>query len=85
MNNFFGAFYVTMSRYDAAMAMFEPVPGRCPGGRVAETAAFRLAHCLEQAGRRAEAVRAYEAFIEDYPGSSRVQIATRAIQTLGRG
>jgi TolA-binding protein len=82
VNNLLGDFYVTMSRYEEARAMYQPVIKRCAKTPMAERAAFNIAECLEHSGHRPEAIVAYRKFAEDYKGSPRARTAARSADIL---
>jgi outer membrane protein assembly factor BamD (BamD/ComL family) len=71
-----------MSRYDDAARVLGRVSRRCPGTEVAEKADFERAHSLEVGGKRSDAAQAYGTFIEKYPNSRRIKLATRSYDLL---
>lgn len=78
VNNLMGQLNLTMSHYDEALKSFVPVLKRCPKTPMAEEAMFRIAICLEQNGRRAEAAEVYRRYAALYKGTQRARIATKA-------
>ncbi len=43
---------------------------------------LRMAECLEKMGNRYQAVQAYDAYVEKYPGTQRAQIARKCADML---
>lgn len=82
VNNLMGQFYVTMSHYDDALKVFTPVLKRCPKTPMAEEATFRIAICLEETGRRAEAAEVYRRYAAAYKGTERARVAARAAEII---
>lgn len=82
VNNLMGQLNITMSRYDEALRWFTPVLKRCPKTSMSEEALFRIAVCLENSGRRAEAMETYKKFAETYKGTPRARTALKAADFL---
>ncbi|MCB4756810.1 MAG: hypothetical protein LHV69_07235 [Elusimicrobia bacterium] len=85
VNSFFGSFYMTMSKYQEAYRMYQPIVKRCSESEIGGLAEFRIAQCYEGMRRRWDAVTAYEAYAEKYKNSDRARIAAQAANALKLG
>lgn len=77
-----GEFMNVMSRYHQASYYFRKAADRCPDTPLAEEAEFEYARALDSLGVRAEAIHAYDVFLEKYPNSERAKLATKSIGIL---
>ena len=77
-----GEFMNVMSHYPQAAYYFRKAADRCPDTPLAEEAEFEYARALDNQGIRADAVHAYEVFLEKYPNSDRAKLANKSIGIL---
>lgn len=82
VNGAIGEFEILLSNYSEALEVFQRTIARCPDTPMAESAAFKTARCLDDLGRMNEALWAYVAYAEKYPGTERSRIALRAAQII---
>lgn len=75
-------YFTVLSRYADAGARLQRVAARCPGTEIAERSALEYAQSLENDGKRADAIAAYENFVTQYPGTQRARLAEKSANLL---